>query len=120
VVFRQIKGEQGLQLALANSVTQSIPTMLDFYADWCISCKVMEKYAFTHPDVLRALERVATLQTDVTDNDAIDTQLMNSLGIYGPPAILFFDAEGREMRHRRVVGEMSGEEFAAHVIKTFQ
>jgi thiol:disulfide interchange protein DsbD len=120
VVFRQIKGEQGLQLALANSVTQSIPTMLDFYADWCISCKVMEKYAFTHPDVLRALDRVATLQTDVTDNDAIDTQLMNSLGIYGPPAILFFDAEGREMRHRRVVGEMSGEEFAAHVIKTFQ
>ncbi|RLA13218.1 MAG: thiol:disulfide interchange protein [Gammaproteobacteria bacterium] len=120
VVFRQIKGEQGLQLALANSVAQSIPTMLDFYADWCISCKVMEKYAFTHPDVLRALDRVATLQTDVTDNDAIDTQLMNSLGIYGPPAILFYDAEGREMRHRRVVGEMSGEEFAAHVIKTFQ
>jgi thiol:disulfide interchange protein DsbD len=120
VVFRQIKGEQGLQLALANSVAQNIPTMLDFYADWCISCKVMEKYAFTHPDVLRALDRVATLQADVTDNDAIDTQLMNSLGIYGPPAILFFDAEGQEMRHRRVVGEMSGEEFAAHVIKTFQ
>ena len=93
--------------------------MLDFYADWCISCKVMEKYAFTHPAVLRALDTVATLQADVTDNDAIDTQLMNALGIYGPPAILFFDPSGQEIRHRRVVGEMSGESFAAHIIETF-
>ena len=120
VVFRQIKGEQGLQLALASSVAQNIPTMLDFYADWCISCKVMEKYAFTHPGVLRALDRVASLQTDVTDNDAIDIALMNSLGIYGPPAILFFDAQGKEIRNRRIVGEMSGEKFATHVIDTFQ
>jgi len=120
IVFRQIKGEQGLQLELANSVEQNMPSMLDFYADWCISCKEMEKYAFTHPGVIQALDRVATLQTDVTDNDAIDTQLMNSLGIYGPPAILFYDAQGQEISHRRVVGEMSGEEFAAHVNKTFQ
>ena len=51
---------------------------------------------------------------------AIDTELMSSLGIYGPPAILFFDADGREIRNRRVVGEMSGEQFAAHVNATFQ
>ena len=120
VMFRQIKGEQGLQQALANSVRQNTPSMLDFYADWCISCKEMEKYAFTHPQVISALSRVGTFQADVTDNDDIDTQLMNSLGIYGPPAILFYDAEGQEIRHRRVVGEMSGEEFAAHVIATFQ
>ncbi|MFA9420365.1 MAG: protein-disulfide reductase DsbD [Gammaproteobacteria bacterium] len=120
VIFRPVKGERGLQLALANSVEQNMPSMLDFYADWCISCKEMEKYAFTHPGVIQALDQVISLQTDVTDNDAIDTQLMKSLGIYGPPAILFFDAQGEEMRHRRVVGEMSGEEFAAHVIKTFQ
>ena len=120
VIFRQIKGEEGLQLALANSVRQDIPSMLDFYADWCISCKEMEKYAFTHPGVISALSGVGTFQTDVTDNDSIDTQLMNSLGIYGPPAILFFDARGEEIRHRRVVGEMSGEEFAAHLIATFQ
>ena len=94
--------------------------MLDFYADWCISCKEMEKYAFSHPEVLSALEQVATLQADVTDNDSIDTELMTSLGIYDPPAILFFDASGEEIRHRRVVGEMSGEEFAAHVVATFQ
>jgi thiol:disulfide interchange protein DsbD len=120
VIFRQIKGKQGLQLALADSTRQNHESMLDFYADWCISCKEMEKYAFTHPEVLAALADVATLQADVTDNDQIDTELMTSLGIYGPPAILFFDTNGEEIRHRRVVGEMSGEQFAAHVVTTFQ
>ena len=117
--FRQIKGIEGLQLALNDSVRQQRTTMLDFYADWCISCKEMERYAFTHPEVLDALTNVNTLQTDVTANDAIDTQFMASLGIYGPPAILFFDQDGNEIRHRRVVGEMSGEDFAAHVLATF-
>jgi len=120
VVFRQIKGKQGLQLALADSMQRNSESMLDFYADWCISCKEMEKYAFTHPGVLAALTDVSTLQADVTDNDSIDTELMTSLGIYGPPAILFFDANGQEIRHRRVVGEMSGEQFAEHIVTTFQ
>ena len=120
IVFRQIKGMQGLQLALADSTQRSTESMLDFYADWCIACKEMEKYAFTHPEVLAALEGVVTLQADVTDNDRADTELMTSLGIYGPPAILFFDANGQEIRHRRVVGEMSGEQFARHVATTFQ
>jgi len=118
--FRQIKGQQGLQRALNDSRQQGRASMLDFYADWCISCKEMEKYAFTHPHVLSGLAQVNTLQADVTDNDDLDTALMSSLGIYGPPAILFFDASGREIRHRRVVGEMSGEQFAAHVNATFQ
>jgi thiol:disulfide interchange protein DsbD len=120
LAFRQIKGKQGLQLALNDSKQQGRRSMLDFYADWCISCKEMEKYAFSHPQVIAALEQVNTLQADVTDNDSLDTELMSSLGIYGPPAILFFDAAGREIRNRRVVGEMSGEQFAAHVIATFQ
>jgi thiol:disulfide interchange protein DsbD len=120
LAFRQIKGKQGLQLALNDSNRQDRTSMLDFYADWCISCKEMEKYAFTHPQVLAALKQVNTLQADVTDNDSLDTELMSSLGIYGPPAILFFDASGREIRNRRVVGEMSGEQFAAHVLATFQ
>jgi thiol:disulfide interchange protein DsbD len=120
LVFRQIKGKQGLQLALTDSSQQNRSSMLDFYADWCISCKEMEKYAFAHPQVVAALKQVNTLQADVTANDSLDTELMSSLGIYGPPAILFFDAAGREIRHRRVVGEMSGEQFAAHVIATFQ
>ena len=120
LVFRQIKGRQGLQLALNDSIQQQRGTMLDFYADWCISCKEMEKYAFTNVKVLSALKDVATLQADVTDNDNIDTELMSSLGIYGPPAILFFDSSGQEIRNRRVVGEMSGEQFAAHIEATYQ
>ena len=90
--------------------------MLDFYADWCISCKEMEKYAFTHPDVLTALEGVQPLQTDVTANDKQDQLLMKSIGIFGPPAILFYDRNGQEIPGTRVVGEMSGEEFAAHIV----
>ena len=113
VQFKQIKGEAGLNDALAAARGQ--PVMLDFYADWCISCKEMEKYAFTHPEVLAALENFQSLQTDVTDNDKTDQLFMKSLGIYGPPAILFFDRDGQEIPGSRVVGEMSGEEFAAHI-----
>jgi len=113
IAFQQIKGEQGLKQALAAN--QGRLVMLDFYADWCISCKEMEKYAFTHPDVLAAMDGVAALQTDVTDNDKTDQLFMKSLGIYGPPAILFFDKNGKEIASSRVVGEMSGEQFAAHI-----
>ena len=118
IIFQQIKGKQGLEVALTNSAQLNQATMLDFYADWCISCKEMERYAFADPEVLSALDNVATLQADVTDYDAIDTELLVSLGIYGPPAILFFDPSGREIRKRRVVGLMSGEEFATHIIQT--
>lgn len=117
VVFRQIKGEAGLKQALANAGANGRPAMLDFYADWCISCKEMEKYAFTHPAVLNALKGFDTLQADVTANDKTDQLFMKSLGIFGPPAILFFDKNGNEIKGSRVVGEMSGEEFAAHIIK---
>ena len=115
IVFKQIKGEAGLKQALA--ATSGKPAMLDFYADWCISCKEMEKYAFTHPKVLAALKGFETLQTDVTANDKTDQLFMKSLGIFGPPAILFYDRSGQEIPGSRVVGEMSGEEFAAHIIK---
>lgn len=115
LVFQKIKGEQGLADALKQHKGKVV--MLDFYADWCISCLEMEKYAFADPAVLNALKDVATIQTDVTDNDKQDRQFMSALGIYGPPAILFYDKNGVEIPKTRVVGEMSGEEFAAHIVK---
>ena len=74
-----------------------------------------EKYAFTHPEVLAALEGFVTLKTDVTANDKADNLLMKSLGIIGPPAILFFDRAGNEIPGSRMIGEMSGEDFASHI-----
>ena len=120
LAFRQVKGEQGLQVALADAAGRGQNTMLDFYADWCVECKVMEKYTFSHPSVQQALEGFSILQADVTANDPADSSLMSSLGIFGPPAIMFFDSNGNEIRHRRVVGEMPPDEFAAHVNATFR
>jgi len=114
VVFQRIKGNQGLKEALQQNSGKIV--MLDFYADWCISCKEMEKYAFRHPKVLAALNNVTTLQADVTKNDAEDKKLMTSINIYGPPAILFYGKNGIEVPGTRVVGEMTGEEFAAHIV----
>ena len=120
IVFQRIKGIDGLEKALATARANKQPVMLDFYADWCISCKEIEKYAFTHPRVLQALDGFMTIQADVTPNDKTDKALMKSLGIFGPPAILFFDRNGKEIPGSRVVGAMGGEEFAAHIIKWTQ
>jgi thiol:disulfide interchange protein DsbD len=77
--------------------------MLDFYADWCVSCKEKEKYTFTDPDVRAALSGFVLLKADVTANDAVDQALMRRFGIIGPPGTLFF-AGGSEQRGLRLVG----------------
>ena len=78
--------------------------MLDFYADWCVSCKEMERFTFADPAVQGKLKSAIVLQADVTANSAADKELLKKFGLYGPPAILFFDANGREMSDFRVVG----------------
>ena len=70
------------------------PVMLDFYADWCVSCKEMERYTFTDAGVQAELARAVLLQADVTANDAEDQALLQHFGILGPPTIVFFDAAG--------------------------
>ena len=118
--FRPIKGRQELDVALQNAMGQERGTMLYFYADWCISCKEMEKYTYSDPKVRQTLSSLSLLKADVTPNDEKDIDLMTSIGIYGPPAILFFDASGKEIQGRRVVGFMPAAEFSAHVRNTYR
>lgn len=115
LVFRSIKGVEGLDQALAQAKTARQPVMLDFYADWCISCKELEKYTFSDKAVQTALTGTLLLQADVTANDAEDQALLKKLGLIGPPAILFFDRDGNELRNARLVGFLPPEEFAPHV-----
>ena len=86
--------------------------MLDFYADWCVSCKEMEKYTFTDPAVQATLKNVVLLRANVTANDTDDQALMKRFGIIGPPTIAFYGADGHERAPYRVVGFMKAPEFA--------
>jgi len=113
--FKKIKGLDGLHQALAEAKANHKAVMLDFYADWCTSCKEMETLTFSDPSVQAALKDVVLLQADVTDNDEKDKALYKSFGIIGPPAIIFYDANSNEKRSYRVVGYMPAEKFAAHI-----
>src|ERR1700733_397804 len=89
------------------------PVMLDFYADWCTSCKEMQRYTFNDPGVRDALKSVRLLRADVTPNSAEDQALLHAFQIYGPPTIAIYDAQGHEHQEYRVVGYMKAPEFAA-------
>jgi len=115
-VFKTIKTAEDLDRELAAAQSAGKPAMLDFYADWCVSCKEMERYTFSDPAVIAEMDRFVLLQADVTANDEQDKTLMQGrFGIPGPPAILFFDVQGDEQRGLRVVGFKPAEEFAAHL-----
>ena len=113
--FKNIKGLDGLNKALAEAKANNKAVMLDFYADWCTSCKEMETLTFSDPKVQAALKDVVLLQADVTPNDDKDKELYKHFGIIGPPAIIFYDANGAEKRNYRVIGYMPAEKFTAHV-----
>jgi len=115
--FRPVKGLAGLEAELDLASSQGRPVMLDFYADWCVSCKELERYTFSDPEVQAVLSNAVLLQTDVTANDEQDRSLLRALGLFGPPAILFFGADGKERRSYRVVGFMDAEPFRAHAAR---
>jgi thiol:disulfide interchange protein DsbD len=87
------------------------PVMLDFYADWCVSCKEMEAFTFSDARVKAKLERMLLLQADVTANSADHKALLRRFSLFGPPGIIFFDAQGRELRGLRVIGYQNAERF---------
>jgi thioredoxin:protein disulfide reductase len=104
-----------LQQQLDAAKAQGKPVMLDFYADWCVSCKEMEKLTFSDAGVQNSLAGMVVLQADVTENDAKDKELYQHFGIIGPPAIIFYNSNGSEQRNLRVAGYMPATEFAAQV-----
>ncbi len=113
--FQTIKGVDGLQSVLDQAVNEDKYVMLDFYADWCITCKEMEHEAFSDSRVHQMLSNVILLQADVTENDELDKALLKKFSLYGPPAILFFNKEGVEEKSHRLVGFLKTEDFLKHV-----
>jgi thiol:disulfide interchange protein DsbD len=87
------------------------PVMLDFYADWCVSCKEMEAFTFSDPKVRSQLDQMLLLQVDVTANNDADKALLKRFSLFGPPGIVFFDAQGREIKGLRVIGYQGPDRF---------
>ncbi len=118
--FQRIKSVADLEREVAAAARSGRPVMLDFYADWCVSCKEMEKYTFTQPAVITALSSAVLLQADVTANDDADQALLKHFGIFGPPTIAFYGPDGIERANFRVVGYMKADEFAPLAARAVQ
>lgn len=112
VVFRRIRTVAELDEAVR---TAGRPVLLDFYADWCVSCKEMERFTFTDPAVKARMGEMLLLQADVTANNADDKALMRRFGLFGPPAILLFDTTGRELPAHRIIGFERAATFVSHL-----
>jgi thiol:disulfide interchange protein DsbD len=119
LTFERIKSTDDLDQALRSAASQGKTTMLDFYADWCVSCKEMEAYTFTDAGVQAALSNTMLLQADVTANDEQDRALLKRFGVFGPPTIIFFGREGQQRHGYEVVGYMKAAAFAEHLELAF-
>jgi len=109
--FERVASIERLDARLAESKAAGRPVMLDFYADWCVSCKEMERFTFADPKVAARLKQFVLLQADVTANSEADLALLKRFELFGPPGIIFWDAKGRRMDDLRVIGFQSAEQF---------
>ncbi|MGH8845014.1 MAG: protein-disulfide reductase DsbD [Advenella sp.] len=108
VQFERVRSLAELEARIA---TAGKPVMLDFYADWCISCHEMEKFTFSDSRVAGAMNAMLVLQADVTGNNEQDRELLKRFRLFGPPGIIFFDRNGQEMKDNRVVGFQKADKF---------
>ena len=117
--FQRIKTVDDLDREIAAAAASGKTAMLDFYADWCVSCKEMEAYTFTDAGVQAALANTVLLQADVTANDEGDQALLQRFGVFGPPTIIFFGTDGQQRHGYEVVGYMKAKEFTDHLQQAF-
>lgn len=112
--FQKIKSVDDLEkeIKIANKLGKNV--ILDFYADWCVSCVEMEKYTFSDKKVQNILSNTVWLQADVTANDKTDQALLKRFGVFGPPTIIFFDINGLQRHGYEIVGFMKADNFAKH------
>jgi len=113
--FRPIRSVADLDREIATATAGGRPVMVDFYADWCVSCKEMDKYTFSDAAVQEALASFVLLKADVTANSPDDQALLKRFGIFGPPTTAFFGPGGGECANFRLVGFVPAEEFLQHL-----
>jgi len=114
VHFTRVRNNAELDALLAQSRQ---PVMLDFYADWCVSCREMERFTFTDPGVAQRMSNMLLVQADVTANNADDRALLKRFRLFGPPGIMFFEPGGKELPDARVVGFQDAKRFTESLDK---
>ena len=113
--FTTIKTIEELNVELERAQSNNQIAFLDVYADWCISCIIMEREIFPKADIHALLSKMHLIKADVTRNDAGNVELMKYFELFGPPSYLFFDTTGNELINERIVGEISKDKFLARL-----
>ena len=108
VQFITVKTTQDLEKEIRNS---NKPVMIDLYADWCVACKELEKYTFSDPKVSKILNQFKLIKFDITNTNEGHSKYLQSMRIFGPPALFFYDTSGKEINEARVVGFMESSDF---------
>jgi len=113
--WRKLVGSAALQQAMAEAQAAGKPMLVDFYADWCVACKVLEEETLNQPEVLAALGSHVLIKADITEINDDSQRIMEQYQILGLPCLVFFDANGNEIPGKRILGEMGPDKFLAHL-----
>jgi thiol:disulfide interchange protein DsbD len=111
--FVVVKNMSELDHQLALAKQQKKQVILDFYADWCKSCLIMDRHVFAKPEIKTALTEFVLLRVDMTKHNQFDSEIQERFNVIAPPTILFFSANGEELHAYQVVGEVNAKEFLA-------
>lgn len=114
LAFQQVDELSALETALSEAASAQQPAFVNFTADWCISCKLMERDVFPDPNVVTALNDFRLIEVDVTNTDAQSRELLNRFNLFGPPSLLFF-SQGEEVRDARIQGEITATQLVQHL-----